>query len=391
MNTTHVFRKFTGQTLLAVGLPALTSIACASTAPTSAYSVAHRPGLETHTTTVDSPLARDLLHNQSPPELTRLLQKFDARPLTSQTLAELSAQTSPDLATAYFLKRSLAHRQQRERQERFARIVRELRHEQSGTLGIAPRLRAQLREDFVFLFVPGLFYRSKPESKSDMGPQRAQLTRLGYRTELLAVPEMGTVEANGRQVAAALRKHRNKQIILISASKGGPDIAYALGHLMTPADSAHVRAWVNVGGAMGGSPLADKILGSPEMLLARPYAWFKGGDACALAVSLSPAASQARMARQQIPKHIFILNYLAVPFSGDISPDVRGAYRYMRAYGPNDGIVRLLEQSAGVGQTVFAIGSDHRFRDPEIAIKTLALARIVAERVLGRATVQNGR
>ncbi len=348
------------------------------------YPIEHRLSAEPHTTTVDSALARDYLNGTVSPELMTILREFDARPLSSASLTRLSARTSPDFATAYFLKRQLAGRAQRHRQLQFTRAVQELRDADRAQL-MAPAMARKLRSNFVFLFVPGLFYQSKPESKSDMRTQREQLNQLGYRTELIAVPEMGTVEGNAAIVADALRRRRHQQVILVSASKGGPDIGHALGQLLRPDETRHVRAWVNVGGAMGGSPLADRLIESPEMVFARAYAWFKGGDACALAVSLSQRRSRERLVAERIPAHVFVLNYMAVPFSGDITPDVRGAYGYMRRFGPNDGVVQLLDQQAHTetsGETIYAVGSDHRFLAPEIAVKTLALLRLDAERVL---------
>ncbi len=318
-----------------------------------------------------------------------LLEKYDGRALTTANLNALSAETSPDFATAYYMRRVLERSENRAFQKRFYSHVHRLRDaRQRAALTADEKWNRRIKTEYVFLFAPGLLYKSKPETKSDMRPQRELLKRMGFQAELLPVHQAGSVESNARVIADAVRRHRDSRVVLVSASKGGPDVAHALGAELSPDESQNVQAWVNVGGALGGSPLADEMLESWEMPFARIYGWFLGVDACELAESLSVRASRARRLRQKIPERIFVLNYVAVPFSGSVIPEVRGPYAHLRKIGPNDGIVLLSEQSARNSQTILAIGSDHRFQDPEIDIKTLALARIVLEHVEGRPRIR---
>jgi hypothetical protein len=365
---------------------------CGSTPDWPTHAVEARLIGEVTHTTVDSEFAREFLEeilignaaSDLKPKFRALIRKYDSRDLNAESLDQLSKETSPDFATAYFIRRVWQRSENLTFQKQFYTFVSALRGDaRKQDLSQDKDWNRRIRDNYVFLFAPGLLYKSKPEARSDMRPQRELLEHLGFRSELLAVHQAGSVEKNARVIADAVRRHRNSKVVLVSASKGGPDVAQALGSELTEAESRHVQAWVNVGGAIGGSPLADEMLDSWEMPFARVYGWYLGVDACELASSLSVKASRARELRQSIPERIFVLNYVAVPFSGSVVEEVRGPYGRLRRLGPNDGIVLLTEQSTDDDQMILAIGSDHRFKDPEIHIKTLALARIVLERVEG--------
>jgi hypothetical protein len=50
----------------------------------------------------------------------------------------------------------------------------------------------------------------------------------------------------------------------------------------------------------------------------------------------------------------------------------------MRALGPNDGLTPLIDVLAHGGRTIVQVGLDHYYRDPELDLKTVALALTVA-------------
>jgi hypothetical protein len=84
-----------------------------------------------------------------------------------------------------------------------------------------------------------------------------------------------------------------------------------------------------------------------------------------------------------LPLHIFVLQFVGAPLSGDIANDVRDRYIELRKYGPNDGLTLLADELVPRGITVIEPGLDHFYRDPEIDLKSMALANIVADE-LGR-------
>ena len=59
-------------------------------------------------------------------------------------------------------------------------------------------------------------------------------------------------------VVAAIRarSHSGRRLIVASASKSGPEVTLALTKLGS-AETRHIAAWVNIVGALQGTPLAD--------------------------------------------------------------------------------------------------------------------------------------
>jgi hypothetical protein len=229
------------------------------------------------------------------------------------------------------------------------------------------------------LFAPGWFYGSQPGTGADFARQRALLDRLGVENRLIPVLDSGTVEQNALIIARDVRRldAAGRRVILVSVSKGGPEVAHALGAVLKPDETAAVEAWVNVGGLLKGAPLADWAGVWPRSWLTRLYYWWRGQDPDGSIASLRSERSAARFAKETIPQHILILNFVGIPLSGDISPGDAFAYRHTSLAGPNDGLAPIADEMAHGGLTIVQVGLDHYFLDPEIDLKTLAMALTV--------------
>jgi hypothetical protein len=228
----------------------------------------------------------------------------------------------------------------------------------------------------LLLFAPGWFYRSNPGTGADFARQRALLERLGIETRLIPTIENGTVEENAAIVAGEIRRFGEvgRPVLVVSASKGGPEVAHALGHVLEPAEADAVQAWINVGGLLRGAPLADWASVWPRSWLAELYYWWQGLDPGPSIESLTTGRSRARLAEQTIPDHVLIVNFVGVPLSGDISPGAEFGYARTRGAGPNDGLTAIIDEVAHGGPAILQAGLDHYYRDPELDLKTLALA-----------------
>jgi hypothetical protein len=66
--------------------------------------------------------------------------------------------------------------------------------------------------------------------------------------------------------------------------------------------------------------------------------------------------------------------------------DVRSRYNYLRKFGPNDGSTLLADDLMPGGITIVEPGFDHFYRDPDINLKSLALANLVAEKLTIRSS-----
>ena len=94
------------------------------------------------------------------------------------------------------------------------------------------------------------------------------------------------------------------------------------------------------------------------------------------------------MTELRFPKSLLVLDYVGAPLSGQVAADVKGRWKTLARFGPNDGLTLLADEVLNSGHVVFEIGQDHYYRDPEIDIKALALACLVLER-LAKTTFNN--
>ncbi len=338
-------------------------------------------------TTVDSEVARYYLEHylareRVDPELHTRLRSAERQirnvRFTGSILREISQQFSPDLATLLFTHELLRRHENIEIYRAFRRETRRLVQKVNSD---RPLPRAQ-DTDPLLLFAPGWLYATM-NSGGDFTRQREVLSKMGFSTRLIKVDENGSVEANAAFIADEIQRFSRHgwDIILVSASKGGPEAAFALGHLLAPRETRAVKAWINVGGLLRGTPLADLALQWPMSWLTQAYFSYNGWDLKGVA-GLTQAQSARRLRQISIPKHVLQINYIGAPLSGQVLPGrTYENYRSMRELGPNDGLALLVDELALGGITLVELGLDHYFLDPLIDLKTAALARVVINRL----------
>ena len=226
------------------------------------------------------------------------------------------------------------------------------------------------------LFAPAWLYRSHPEVGADFARQRRLVERLGIAHRLIPTPESASVEENARVIAAAVREagRQGRPLIVVSTSKSGAEVALALSRLLAPEEAASVAAWLNAGGALGGSPLADAALRSPVSWIARTVFWFAGWSRAGL-TSMSTALSRQRLEGARLPASIAVVNLVAVPLSGTVGRRLHASYTLLRRYGPNDGVVLLADTIWPGGANLVALGSDHLLTAMQTDAHGLALLR----------------
>ena len=146
-----------------------------------------------------------------------------------------------------------------------------------------------------------------------MAVPRAALQKVGLTCHFVETVDDGPVEANADLVAAAIRARAQsgRRLIILSASKSGPEVALALTKL-GPAETRHVAAWINAVGALQGTPLADDRL-FPALR------YLVGGLDDAGMDSITTARSRQRFASFRVPEHVLVVNYFGIPVSGSVS------------------------------------------------------------------------
>jgi hypothetical protein len=218
------------------------------------------------------------------------------------------------------------------------------------------------------LFVPGYLYKRHRYTGADFAAPRAALQRVGVARAFLETDEDGGIEANAEIVADSIRRRAQvgKRLIVVSASKSGPEVALALTQLGA-SGAAQVAAWVNIVGTLQGSGLADNGLWQQMEHLV-------GQVEIAGVESLTTARSRERFLAFRIPEHVLVVNYIGIPLTGSLSAWARGGFFELKNDGPNDGFSLLSDLIFPAGMTMAELGRDHFLLDDQIDLKTLALA-----------------
>jgi len=288
-------------------------------------------------------------------------------------LRELSQEVSLDFAALSFARAISADRVSRAVQASFHRFL------QDGVADAEQSLRRPGAFPYTVLFAPSWMYRSHPETGADFAYQRRLLDRLGIVNRLIGSRQDASVEDNAAAIAAAVRaeKRDGKGLVVVSASKSGAEAALALSRVLAPEQSAPVVAWINIVGALAGSPLADTALRPPTSWVARSVFWLRGWDWAGM-ISMATEASRERLRAARMPASIAVVNVVAVPLSGTVGATVWWGYKILRRHGPNDGAVLLAETVWPGGINIAAIGPDHLFAPREDEAHSLAMLRAIA-------------
>jgi hypothetical protein len=287
-------------------------------------------------------------------------------------LRELARQVSVDFATLAFARALGADERSRVVQAAYDRFIRD------GAAHTEDLLRQPGAFPYTVLFAPAWLYQSYPEHGADFARQRRLLDRLGIAHRLIAAGESASVEDNAVTIAAAVREARRHDgdLILVSTSKSGAEVALALSRLLAPEETASVAGWLNAGGALRGTPLADIALRPPNSWLTRCVFWITGWSWDGL-TSLRTGPSRERLDGARLPDSIAVINLVAVPVSGSVGRKLYTTYKTLRRHGPNDGVVLLADAVWPGGANLVALGSDHFFPALQEDTHGLALLRAV--------------
>jgi hypothetical protein len=247
-----------------------------------------------------------------------------------------------------------------------------------GAAGASELQRGPAAFPYMVLFAPSWMYRTHPETGADFAAPRRLAVRLGIRHRVIETEESASIDDNAVTIAAAIRAAQTEAggVIVLSASKSGAEAAFALTRLLAPEETRHVAAWVNVVGALGGSPLADSALRPPLFWLTRAVFWVRGWNWDGVR-SMATEPSRRRLHGARMPESIAVVNVVAVPVSGSVGTTVWGGYRLLLRHGPNDGVVLLADTVWPGGTNIVAIGPDHLFAPREDDAHSAALMRAI--------------
>lgn len=321
-------------------------------------------------TTVDNSLAKLMLTNPQNSRVLNLFNSYQDKALNTETLSEITKKYSTDVATFYFLQKSYQNKKNKEAQDLYATY-----YENQNTNTKNKKL--EILKEYLVVFVPGLAYKQDTTTGADFARQRKLLTSENIKNELIAIGEWDLVNDNATLIADRLKvlSETNEKIIVVSASKGGLETAIALGKILKPEETKSVKAWINVGGILRGTPIADSYLKFPKSWFAQTMLWIKGKK-LNIVEDLSYENRKEHFNQLQFPEKIKIINFVGAPLATKISKEIKNRYCSMINLGPNDGLTPLADETIENSIVISEIGLDHYFRDPDIDKKTLALALV---------------
>ena len=332
-------------------------------------------------TTVDSDSAKYYLENYLTGKVTdlQLQRKIEmleqANPETLPTrddLKAISKDFSIDFAALHFVHRLLSQPGNPELQKQYLANLKNIR---SQSIQFP-------KKNTVIMLVPGYDYIENGHiTGADLKKPRKLLEQSGYEVVFVDIDPIGSVEENAAYLSERIRQEKHKKIAVAGPSSAGPAIHLALGKLLSPQESKNVRAWLNLGGILQGSPLLDKFSTGPKGWLFSTIIWFKGWKRYSFE-SMYAELSRRRFQTLSVPRHIQIYNYLGLSLSGNISKFARDKYSMMMDEGPNDGLTLLPDIISPNSLSILSPTTDHFFaQDPEIDVKTLALLVTILQRI----------
>jgi hypothetical protein len=327
-------------------------------------------GMQTIETRVDSEAARYYLASYLAGDrsdatldarIDRIYQSGNGHLPDRSELKRLSDDFSVDFAALYFadqIARIPVNRRFRRAFDQAYEYAREA----------FPKGRVSLSNEYEVMFVPTYLYKRLFSVGADMAVPRAAIQKAGLACHFVETQDDGAVETNADLVAAAIRSRAQsgRRLIIISASKSGPEVALALTKL-GPAETRHVAAWINAMGALQGTPLVDDRL-FPDLEILMGKVDVAGTE------SMTTARGRQRFNSFRVPDHVLVVNYFGVPVIGSVSFWARTSFFPLRKYGPNDGTVLLSDMIFPGGVTLTELGSDHFMRRKPLDIVTVALA-----------------
>jgi len=218
---------------------------------------------------------------------------------------------------------------------------------------------AKLEADMIGV-VPGAFHREHRHTGAD-GARILRIAReMGCAAEVIPTGSFGTFEENARAIREWLEAHRGRRVALLSLSKGGADLKYALRQPGAEETFASVTTWIGLSGMVQGTPLVGWLRQrwlrwwSVRLLL-----WWRGHPGRALC-ELSHGSNELAD-WPALPPHLRVVHVYGFPLERHLAHAwAPKGYARVAPLGPNDGGGILLADLLSLPGIVCPIwGADH--------------------------------
>jgi hypothetical protein len=217
--------------------------------------------------------------------------------------------------------------------------------------------------DTKLVIVPGAFYRENPNSGADGHVVREEAERLGWKTDLIPVASTGSLQENARVIVRWLGEHRDFRIVLVSLSKGGPDVKMALSQPDAERAFGPVVAWLNLCGLLSGTPLVDWLFsGNARAVMLRLYCRLRR-QSLLFAHDLRRGSDTPLDFHMRLPAQVQMISVVGFPLRRHLTNGMAlYCHRQLSSYGPNDGGLVLADVCELPGVIYPVWGADHYLR-----------------------------
>ena len=217
------------------------------------------------------------------------------------------------------------------------------------------------RRRLIVGFVPGLGWECFASWLNVTGSVTTHLARFGYDARLIEVGGLASTEENARRIRDAVLAMpvtaRERRLVLIGYSKGGPDLLEAI--VSYPEIRPYLAAVISAAGAIGGSPLANDAKESQADLLQHwPGARCKSGEHAV--ASLRTNVRQAWLAQHPLPRDVTYYSLVTYPDPDHISRILHGSYdKLSKVDARNDSQLIFYDEVIPGSTLVGYVNADH--------------------------------
>jgi hypothetical protein len=226
-----------------------------------------------------------------------------------------------------------------------------------------PIVPFQNEKKIIFLIIPGMFYKERPELGSD-GALFSQIAgSLGFEVKIVNTKSLGAISENMPIIEEAISALNDREAWLVSLSRGSLEVR---AHLQQTALSDRVSGWLNINGSCFGTLLADyqtntwhKRLSSRILSLVSGIK-YKG-------LSELKTTNPAWAKDFSVPNKMKLIHLVGFPFTSTVTLQVQNRFKRLSQDGPNDGVVLLKDYLRTPGLIYPIWGTDHMMRVPNMA------------------------
>ncbi|BDA79419.1 hypothetical protein LPTSP3_g23490 [Leptospira kobayashii] len=221
------------------------------------------------------------------------------------------------------------------------------------------------KKNILLAMVPGMFYKDNPTVGADGKALRDLATGLGLKEDVIPVDQTGTVEENAKVICEYVKNRTDVNgIIFASVSKGSGDLKKAIQLCGEEDYFKKAKGWYNIGGLNKGTLLVDGIEGNWRYKWeARSYFFWKGYNYDGF-LSMGAGPGKPLDFELKVPKHLLLINVIAVPQFRQVTKRARPFYEHLIQYGPNDGMTLLADSYVEGAVTYPSFRNDHYFQWP---------------------------